>query len=506
MVRPPRIMRSLMASALLVCVAAQPTVARMLPMTVITDPHWIIYVPASYPDDALERAVAVHLPLARRLVPEDGYPRSIDWTGDWALSRPRQWTSGFFAGILWQLYDCTGKADLLKQATRWTDGLRPQTTIPSHDVGFVIGSSFGRGYDSTGREEYRLAVIEAAEHLASRFDPRVGAIRSLGEDRALTYPVYIDNMMNLELLFWAARNGGADSLAQIAVIHATTTARDHVRPDGTTFHVVDYDPESGAVLWRGTLQGLSDESTWSRGQAWGLYGFTVAYRETGEPQFLDTARRLADAFLERLPADWIPCWDFDAACIPGEPKDASAAAVAASGLWELATLVEDWATSRRYRWASLSLVDRLFSDEYSATGKGLPALLLHSTGNRPRDKEVDVPVIYAEYYFIEALLRQASDSSVELARATLVNYPNPFNPRTNICYELPDACTVSLRVHDVSGRVVSELVRNEWREAGPHAVVWRGTDGAGRHVASGVYFLRLETEGRTVERKTVLLR
>ena len=506
MVRPPRITRSLLLSTLLCCAVAAPTGARTPPTALILPPLPYVSPPTSCPDDALERAVAVHLPLARRLSPEDGYPRSIFLEGDWSLSTPGAWTSGFFAGILWQLYECSGDDELLRQARRWTEGLENQTTAPSHDVGFVINSSFGRGYRSTGMEEYKAVMLEAAEHLASRFDPRVGAIRSLGEDRKLTYPVYIDNMMNLELLFWAARNGGGDSLAQIARTHAMTTIRDHVRPDGTTFHVVDYDPESGDVIWRGTLQGLSDTSTWARGQAWGLYGLAIAYRESGEPLFLETACRLADAFLERLPDDWIPCWDFDAACLPGEPEDASAAAVAASGLWELASLVEDWATSRRYRWVSSALVDRLFSDEYSATRAGLPALLLHSTGNRPRDVEVDVPIIYAEYFFIEALIKQGADVGVGPARPTLVNYPNPFNPETQICYELSHEAEVTLRVYDLSGRLVSELARSEHHDPGPHTALWHGRDDAGRDVASGVYFLRLEAEEQAVERKMVLLK
>jgi hypothetical protein len=187
-------------------------------------------------------------------------------------------------------------------------------------------------------------------------------------------------------------------------------------------------------------------------------------------------------------------------------KDASAAAIAASGLWELASLVDDRAASHRYKWASRALVDGLSLDDYSAARAGLPALLLHSTGNRPRYLEVDVPIIYAEYYFVEALIRQTSDPGPGLVRATLTNYPNPFNPWTRICYELPEAARATLRVHDVSGRLVRELVRSEHRDGGPHDTIWYGRDDAGRQVASGVYFLRLEAGEQAIERKMVLLR
>lgn len=503
MVRPPRITRSFLASTLVLLAAAQPIAARTPHRPFIQTPLPYISPPGTCPDDMLDRAVAVHLPLARELVPGDGYPRSIDPWDEWTVTLPSAWTSGFFAGVLWQLYDCTGEQELLAQATRWTDGLRDQTAVPSHDIGLIIGSSFGRGHLSTGSEPYRKVMLEAARNLAARFDPRVGAIRSWA---AYTYPVVIDNMMNLEILFWASRNGGSDSLAQVAAAHAATTARDHVRPDGTTYHVVDYDPESGDVLWRGTVQGLSDTSTWARGQAWGIYGFTVAYRETGEPLFLETACRVADAFLERLPDDWVPCWDFDAACLPGEPKDASAAAVAASGLWELASLVDDWTTSRRYRWASTALVDELSSDGYSATREGLPALLLHSTGNRPRHIEVDVPTIYAEYYFVEALIKQWSAPEPVVETLSVLNAPNPFRSETCVYFEVPVEADVTVRVYDVAGRLVKELARGEPHGAGPHATTWRGRDAAGRHVSPGVYFLRLQAGEHAVERKIALLR
>lgn len=458
------------------------------------------------PSDVLSEAAGLYLPLAESLSPLSGYPRSITDGVSWTQTTPDKWTSGFFAGILWQLYEVSGDEALLLQAQRWTEGLEGQVSHPSHDVGFMIGNSFGRGYRATGDQWYRDVTLAAAEHLATRFDPDVGAIRSWGEMRRFSYPVIIDNMMNLEILFWAALNGGDESLAEVARTHAMTTIRDHVREDGTTFHVVDYDQETGDVIWRGTVQGLADTSAWARGQAWGLYGFTTAYRETGEPLFLETACRLADAFLERLPDDVIPCWDFDAASMPGEPKDASAAAIAASGLWELSTLVGDVVLSARYGEASVALLERLSSDDYSALLLGLPALLLHGTGNRPRYSEVDVPLIYAEYYYVEALARQvgAWESS---ERATRIrNCPNPFSDGTQILYELPAPTGARIRVYNQSGRLVRTLPGSDTHVPGMNAVLWDGRDGSGRALASGIYFALLEAGEETAVHKLVLLR
>ena len=454
----------------------------------------------------LATAAATYLPLAERLSPLDGYPRSITDGVDWDLTAPSKWTSGFFAGVLWQLYAHYGDEALRAQAERWTEGLEGQTSAPTHDVGLMINNSFGRGYRTAGIESYRAVTLEAAEHLATRFNPTVGAIRSWGPAGRFEYPVIIDGMMNVEILFWAARNGGDASLADVARTHVMTTARDHVRSDGTTFHVVDYDPRTGDVIWRGTVQGLTDASTWARGQAWGIYGFGMAYRETGETLFLDTACRVADAFLVRLPEDGIPCWDFDAASLPGEPKDASAAAIAASGLWSLASLVQDEETSDRYRAASVALVERLSSDDYSAVAAGLPALLLHSTGNRPRNQEVDVPLIYAEYDFVEALIAQSSVSESAVWSSGVRNYPNPFNSATRIWYELALPARVTLGVYDISGRLVRLLVDSGPQDEGVNTIPWDGRDDAGHDVSSGVYLCRLEAAGKILTGKAVLLR
>ncbi|MBD3368696.1 MAG: hypothetical protein GF405_11085 [Candidatus Eisenbacteria bacterium] len=466
--------------------------------------------------DVFSRAEAIYGPLSEMLDPTEGYPRSITNGSSWMRSSAESWTSGFFSGVLWRLHERTGDHALRTQAERWMNGLAGLTTLPSHDVGFILYSSFGHGYRITGDPSYRDVLLDAADHLATRYDPEVRAIRSWGPMRHLVYPVAIDGMMNIEILFWAAENGGDPGLAGIAWEHARTTMRDHVRGDGTTFHVVDYDPTTGAKLWKGTVQGLADSSTWSRGQAWALYGFTVATRYTNDIAFLWTAEKTADAFLDRLPSGWIPCWDFDAEGIPGEPRDASAAAVAASGLWELASLTDDPERRSRYRAASYAIVERLSGGYYSAEGVGMPALLLHSTGHRPHDAEVDVPIIYAEYYFLEALARQRplagrmrrggrgeKDGPVQIA---LHASPNPSRGRVRLVCGGPGAGTAELTVYDVAGRLVRRLPLPGGGDDEGHVVIWDGTGEDGRRVASGVYVVRARAGNASVTRTVVLVR
>ncbi len=358
--------------------------------------------------DILDRAASIYKQLSVESSPKNGYPRAILDEGKWNLVPPSDWTSGFFPGILWQLFDYSGDSALLVEAGRWTHGLADQTTAPTHDVGFMIYNSYGRGFHLTGDESYRQKALEAAGNLASRFNPEVGAIRSW-DWGDFKYPVIIDNMMNLELLMWAARNGGDSSWSDIAITHAKTTIKNHIRPDGGTWHIVDYDPKSGEILRKMTWQGSSDQSLWSRGQAWGLYGFTLMYRETGDTLFLNTAVRLADRFLDGLMQNTVPYWDYDAGKADStQPKDASAAAIAASALWDLGELAKQDSLKERYREASLKLVKNLSTDDYLAYEKDLPALLLHATGHKPHGSEIDVPIIYADYYFIEALIKQAT--------------------------------------------------------------------------------------------------
>ncbi len=282
---------------------------------------------------------------SRGLAPKT-YPFFTDSAGAWTTTGPGAWSSGFLAGSLWLQYRHTGRTQWIRRAEAAQAGLESQKKRTStSDLGFMLLDSFGQGYRLTGDGRYRRILLRAADSLVRRYDPTVGCIRSWGT--ASGFRVIVDTMMNLELLFWAADHGGGGALYDMAVNHALRTRENSVRPDGSTYQVVDYDPATGNVLERGTHAGYDAESTWSRGQAWAIYGFAIAFRETGDRRFLGTARRTADFYLAHLPADGAPYWDFGAPGIPFEPKDSSAAAVAASGLLLLARLARPYARCRR---------------------------------------------------------------------------------------------------------------------------------------------------------------
>lgn len=354
---------------------------------------------------ALAFAAEQYRRTAGALDPAAGYPRSTRADGAWRTVAIHDWTSGFFPGTLWQLAEHTGEPALRAQAERWTWPLEAITRGRyDHDLGFQYFTSFGNAYRITGDARFRAPLLDAARHLAGRHDPRVGLIRSWswGEWR---YPVIVDNLMNLELLLWAADHGGDPAWERIARGHADRTIQNHLRPDGGSFHVVDYDPATGQVLRRMTRQGFADTSTWARGQAWGIYGYTMLHRETGDERYLRTARRLGDYALARLPADHVPCWDYQApGCPDRAPRDASAAAVMASAFLELGARVGG-APGDRYRRAAERMLVSLASPPYLARGTGARSVLLHSVGDLPRNGEVDVGISYADYYFVEALVR-----------------------------------------------------------------------------------------------------
>jgi hypothetical protein len=353
------------------------------------------------------------------------FPRSTDsTTGRWKTRSSSDWTAGFFPGQLWLMYEHTGNPALRTAAEQWTTSVAPQATnTGTHDVGFMIFNSSGHAYRITGDDAYRQTVLTAAASLDSRFSSVVGATRSW-EFGPWSFPVIVDNMMNLELLFWSSKHGSDPMVMQQwsshAASHADVTIASHVRPDGSTFHVVDFDPATGAILSQETFQGYQDWSTWARGQAWGLYGFAMAYREANEPAYLATAEALADYFLDNLPADQIPYWDFDAPNIPNEPRDSSAAAIAASGLLELSVLASDPADRQTYRSAAEAILGSLMSSEYLSDGQVSSGILLHGTGNKPGGSEIDVSLIYGDYYFIESLVRY-----VELTPATVSSARTP---------------------------------------------------------------------------------
>jgi hypothetical protein len=333
------------------------------------------------------------------------FPRSTNPDGSWKTSAAREWTSGFFSGCLWYLNEYTKEPGFRNAAERWTAGISEQQfDTGTHDLGFKVFISYGNGYRLHPSDEYKKVILQAAQTLTRRFDPVVGCIKSW-DNRKWAYPVIIDNMMNLELLFWSAEHGGSKRMRDIAMAHAETTMRNHFRPDGGTYHVLSYDTTSGAVIARNAHQGYADESVWARGQAWAIYGFTMTYRFTKDGRFLETAQRAADHFINHLPPDYVPYWDFMAPSIPNEPRDVSAAAITASALFELSTYSETESQQATYLDAARKMLRSLCSAPYLAEGSISHGILNHAVGSKPANSEVDVSLIYADYYFIEALLR-----------------------------------------------------------------------------------------------------
>lgn len=334
-------------------------------------------------------------------------PRNSEEDGSLRMVKSSDWTSGFFPGNLWYMYEYTKDDKWKIAAEKFTQNLEnEQWNGTTHDMGFKMYCSFGNGYRLTENAAYKEILIQSAKTLITRFRSEVGAIRSWDHNgKKWHYPVIIDNMMNLELLFWATKATGDSIYYDIAVAHAETTLKNHFRENNSSYHVINYDTLSGAVLDKNTHQGYAHESSWARGQAWGLYGFTMVYRETGNQAFLDQAIKITEFILnnENMPEDLVPYWDFDAPNIPGAPRDASAAAVIASGLYELATFTE----KEKYSSIADKIMISLSSPTYrSEIGENNNFLLMHSTGNRPKNSEVDVPIIYADYYWLEANLRK----------------------------------------------------------------------------------------------------
>lgn len=320
----------------------------------------------------------------------------------WNCTSIYDWTSGFWPGILWYAYEYSHDAEIKKQAERYSSALYPVLDHKpgNHDLGFMMYCSLGNAYRLTGEQKYKKMLLRAADSLATLFDERVGTIHSwpgMRQQKGWPHNTIIDNMLNLELLFWAAKNGGNKRLYDIAFSHAEVTANNQFRDDYSTCHVVVYDTLSGKRISQLTHQGYADESLWARGQAWAIYGFTMCYRETGNVVFLDVAQKATDTYLQRLPADYIPYWDFDAPGIPEEPRDASAAAVVASGLLELSLYIKDKKKAEHYFDAAIKMLEALSSPAY-LSGEVNNAFLLHSTGHKPHGSEIDASIIYADYY------------------------------------------------------------------------------------------------------------
>ena len=334
-------------------------------------------------------------------------PNTIRPDGSLALVTAGGWTSGFYPGALWYMYELTGEESWKEKAIRYTAELEDEQYDGSnHDVGFRMYNSYGNAFRLTGDTSCIPVLVQSAKTLAARYYENVGCIRSWDFNQEnWQCPVIIDNMMNLELLFWASQQTGDPVYHDIALRHAMTTMENHFRPDNSSWHVVDYDTITGAVRMKVTHQGYADGSAWSRGQSWGLYGYTMAYRMTDNIEFLKQAERIAGFLLgnPNMPEDLVPYWDYDAPGIPDEPRDVSAAAIMASALYELCRYSENGAL---YKEKADRIMESLATTYASSPGENYGFILDHSVGSKPANSEVDVPLMYADYYYLEALLRK----------------------------------------------------------------------------------------------------
>ena len=362
----------------------------------------------------VEYAVAQYGLLIEKLEKNDKswVPRTVDAKGNIVYARNAwDWTSGFFSGSLWYLYSLTGDEKWKTLAKKYTEALKQQQYITSHhDIGFIIGCSYLNGI-RMGQETYDTIVVQAAKSLSTRFRPGPGVIQSWNThtgwqaQRGWECPVIIDNMMNLEILFEATSLSGDSTFYNMAVSHADMTLKNHFRMDGSSYHVVDYDMRTGKVRSRCTAQGYSDESAWARGQAWGIYGYTMCYRYTHQLKYLEQAEAAYEFVCTHpnLPEDLIPYWDFDTVNIPHELRDASVAAIMAAALYELSM----YSNKAEYKETADKVMHSLSSSDYrSKIGENHNFLLMHSVGSYPHGSEIDVPLIYADYYFLEALKRK----------------------------------------------------------------------------------------------------
>ncbi|WP_181308567.1 glycoside hydrolase family 88 protein [Rufibacter sp. XAAS-G3-1] len=362
------------------------------------------------PDDQLIAAALQRLEKGLALPPDSNHiPRALEPDGSIRGVKSQDWTSGFFPGNLWMAYGVTNDARYKAQAEKWTAFIEKEKyNGRTHDMGFKVNCSFGQGYALTQNPAYKAVLIKSAQTLMTRYNPKVGSLRSWDHNRdKWAFPVIIDNMLNLELLFLATKLTGDSSFYKVANQHALTTMQHHFRPDYSTYHVVDYDTLTGKVVSKATHQGYADGSSWARGQAWALYGYSMMYRETGDKRFLQQAQNIGQFILnhKNLPADLVPYWDFDAPNIPNAPRDASAAAVMASAFYELCTFSPEH--KARFKAAADKIVASLSSPAYLAPLSAKhPFILLHSTGNHPKNDEIDTPIIYGDYYYLEALLRK----------------------------------------------------------------------------------------------------
>ena len=357
-------------------------------------------------DDEFKFALEQYKVLAKN-IPEGLTPQSFD-KGKAENRNIQWWCSGFYSGSLWYMYEQTKDEIIKKEAEKALKVIEPnQTYTGNHDLGFMMYCSFGNAYRLTGNPTYKTIIQRSAESLSTRFRPSIGSIQSWNKNKFWNCPVIIDNMMNLEMLNWASDNDGDKKYKEISIIHSNTALKNQFRPDFSSFHVVDYNLETGSIKRKATWQGAADCSAWARGQGWALYGYTMMYRFTKDPNYLIQAKGIAHFILNHpnLPADKIPFWDFDAQGIPYAKRDASAAAIIASALLELGQY-SSGDEKAEFKSVAETMIYSLASPAYRAKlGENGGFLLMHSTGAYPLNSEIDVPLVYADYYYLEAMLR-----------------------------------------------------------------------------------------------------
>lgn len=340
--------------------------------------------------------------------PKDILKGQINW--NLQKNTPDAWTWGFWPGILWMDYQYTKNDKIKTEATNFMNSLEYLSEQPAydHDLGFLVFLSYEKAYNETKNPDYKQVIINTSDKLAGLFNPKIGTILSwpreaVGKGRYKPYNTIIDNMINLEMLFWASKKSGDPRYKEIAISHANTTMAHHFRKDYSSYHVALYDTLTGKFIKGVTNQGYADNSMWARGQSWAIYGYTMCYRETGNKQYLDFAQKVASVYLKYLPKDYVPYWDFNDPAIPNSPRDASAAGVVASAFLELSTYLPGKKGTFYYNYA-VKMLKSLSSKPYQS-GTTNNAFLLHSTGNYPIHSQIDCSIIYADYYYMEALMR-----------------------------------------------------------------------------------------------------
>lgn len=417
-------------------------------------------------------------------------PNCVNASGGLVVVGASDWTSGFFPGELWYLSDYKKDATMQTNAVKFTQLLQAQQyTTSTHDLGFMMFCSYGNGFKITNNEDYKNILIQSAISLQTRYNSIVGCMRSWSFG-TWSFPVIIDNMMNLELMCWATEVTGDSTYYKGAVNHALTTMKNHFRPNYSSYHLVNYNPSTGNVVGKQTVQGYSNESSWARGQAWGLYGYSMMYDKTGMNVFLVQAQHIADYILSNLPTDYIPYWDYNDPSIPNAPRDASAASVTASALIQLYSSCNNPV----YLAAAEKILWNLSSGTYMNTANENRNLLLkHSTGSKPANSQVDVPIIYADYYFVEALCRYVKlknkidgVSQTNTEKRAIEAFPNPFKQHVTI-----QSSTLfdKIELVDIKG---NRLYSSSFPETSNKILTIQ------KNLNAGIYFVRIYMKSRFI--------